>query len=185
MLVSYCTSCHKRLWQLKLTIDHNLSFTKNGESELCVLAYNDDEVEPYLYKYYANYILDSRLRVKTHFDDYKPLDGSSFACGYVKNLSHAMACGEILCNLDADNFIGNWHMHVLNLKQDQLLKNVNKGDGRSGRIACHKSMFNIVNGYRDVGRSDDGDFVLRCLRQGAKLIQIDCSIAPISNIPIR
>lgn len=182
MLISYCTSCHKRLCQLKQTIEHNLSFTKVNEVELCILAYNDDEVEPYLRAYYADYMEDGRLKVLTHYDDYKPVDGSTFACGYVKNLSHAMASGIVLCNLDADNFIGDWHSHVLDLKPGQVLKNlVSRNDGRSGRIACHKSLFTVVGGYRDVGRSDDGDFILRCLRAGAKLIQIDCNIAPIPN----
>ena len=184
MDISYCTTCHKRLWQLKQTIEHNLSFTKVNVVELCILAYNDDEVEPYLHQYYANYIIDGRLKVKTHFDDYKPLDGSNFACGYVKNLSHAMASGIVICNLDADNFIDNWHSYVLELKPNQVLKNVNNGDGRSGRIACHKSLFSVVGGYRDVGRSDDGDFVLRCLKTGAELIQTDCNIAPIPNIAV-
>ena len=53
MKISYCTSCGGRLWQLKQTIEHNLSFTKVAEVELCVLAYNDDEVEQYLLDKYA------------------------------------------------------------------------------------------------------------------------------------
>lgn len=181
MKISYCTNCHNRLWQLKQTIDHNISFTKAGEFELCILAYNDDEIEPYLKAHYADYIVDGRLKVRTHHDDYVPVDGSSYACGYVKNLAHAMGTGEILFNLDADNFIDNAHELLLDLKPDEVIKNINNGDGRSGRIGVYKTMFDKVQGYRDEGRNDDGDFIQRCLRAGARLKLMDCNIAPIAN----
>lgn len=184
MKISYCTTCCKRLSQLKQTIEHNLSFTKADEIELCILAYNDDDVEPFLNKHYAEYIADGRLKVKTHHDDYKPLDGSSFACGYVKNLSHAMGAGKILFNLDADNFIDNAHEFLLQLKPNQILKNIALPDGRSGRIGVHRTLFDKAGGYHDVGRSDDGDFVLRCLRVGAKLLNMNCNLTPISNIEV-
>ncbi|WP_445344625.1 hypothetical protein [Acinetobacter bohemicus] len=181
MKISYCTTCFGRLWQLKQTIEHNLSFMKSGEFELCVLAYNDDTVEPYLNEAFAKYIADGRLKVKTHHDDYKPSDGSDFACGYVKNLSHEMGIGEVLFNLDADNFIDNAHEHLLKLKPNEIIKNIGLPDGRSGRIGVYKTLFKKVGGYRDVGCSDDGDFVLRCLRDGAKLLHMDCFMVPISN----
>ena len=181
MKISYCTACKGRLWQLKQTIEHNLSFMKSGEFELCVLAYNDDTVELYLNEAFAEYIADGRLKVKTHHDDYKTVDGSDFACGYVKNLSHVMGRGKILFNLDADNFIDNAHEILLQLKPDQIVKNIALPDGRSGRIGVYKALFKKVGGYHDVGRSDDGDFVIRCLRAGAKLIFMDCFMAPISN----
>ncbi len=184
MKISYCTSCCGRLWQLKQTIEHNLNFTKAGEIELCILAYNDDEVERYLNEHYPQHIADGRLKVKTHHDDYQPVDGSNFACGYVKNLSHAMGTGKVLFNLDADNFIDNAHGFLLQLKPNQILKNIALPDGRSGRIGVHRTLFNKVGGYQDVGRSDDGDFVLRCLRAGAKLLHMDCNLAPISNIEV-
>lgn len=182
MKISYCTTCKGRLWQLKQTLEHNLSFTKVGEFELCILAYNDDSVEPYLNEAFPEYIADGRLKVKTHHDDYQPIDGSDFACGYVKNLSHAMGTGKILFNLDADNFIDNAHELLLQLKAGQIIKNTAIPlDGRSGRIGVYRSLFEKVGGYHDTGRTDDGDFVLRCLRAGAKLISIDCLMAPISN----
>lgn len=182
MKISYCTTCKGRLWQLKQTLEHNLSFTKVSEFELCILAYNDDTVEPYLNEAFPEHIADGRLKVKTHHDDYQPIDGSDFACGYVKNLSHAMGTGKILFNLDADNFIDNAHELLLQLKAGQIVKNTAIPlDGRSGRIGVYRSLFKKVGGYRDTGRTDDGDFVLRCLKAGAKLLHMDCELAPIPN----
>ena len=182
MIISYCTVCGGRLWQLRRTLAHNLSFTESGRFELCVLAYNDSTVEPYLREHYAEYLQDGRLKVKTHFDDYQPVDGSDFACGYVKNLSHAMAQGEILFNLDADNFIGNAHGLLLQLEPNQIIKcNDVYLDGRTGRIGVYRQLFDRVQGYRDTGRTDDGDFVFRCIRSGAKLVQMECLIPPLPN----
>ncbi|OTG87888.1 hypothetical protein [Acinetobacter sp. ANC 3813] len=183
MIISYCTVCGGRLWQLRRTLEHNLSFTEAGRFELCVLAYNDSTIEPYLREYYADYLLDGRLKVKTHFDNYQPADGSDFACGYVKNLSHAMGTGEILFNLDADNFIGEAHELLQHLKPSQVIKSRDfKQDGRSGRIGVYRELFTAVGGYRDTGRTDDGDFILRCLRAGAKLVHMNCSIPPLPNV---
>ena len=183
MKISYCTSCYNRLWQLVQTIEYNLSFTKSGEIELCVLSYNDDSVEPYLYTHYSTYINDGRLKVQSHYDNYKPLDGSDFACGYVKNLSHALGTGEILFNLDADNFIEpQLQESLLNLKPHEVLRSTTgKFEGSLGRIGVHKSLYKKVNGYRDVGRSDDGDFIMRCLKARARLINTHCGIEPLSN----
>ena len=180
-MLSYCTNSHQRMWQLVQTIDHNLSFTQVNEIELCVLAYNDDEAEPYLRERYLDHITVGRLKVKTHWDDYVPLDGSAYACGYVKNLNHAMATGKILFNLDVDNFIGDTQSQLLALKPNVIMKNIAILDGRSGRIGIHRTLFDKVGGYRDVGRNDDGDFVRRCLMAGAHLIHTDCSIPPINN----
>lgn len=181
MKISYCTVCSNRLWQLKQTIDHNLSFMQSNEFELCILAYNDNTVEPYLRTHYSEYISDGRLKVRTHHDNYQPMDGSNFACGYVKNLSHAMGTGEILFNLDADNFIDNAHDILLTLQPNEVIKNVAIPDGRSGRIGLYRTLFDRVNGYRDVGRSDDGDIILRCLKERAKLRSMNCNISPIGN----
>lgn len=181
MIISYCTNCSNRLWQLKLTIEHNLSFTKAGEFELCVLGYNDSTVEQYLRDNYIEYINDGRLKVKTHFDEYQPVDGSDYACGYVKALSHAMASGEILFNLDADNYINDAHDLLLNLKDDEVLKYHTLPLGSSGRIGVYRKVYDLVGGYRDKGRADDGDFIRRCLHHKCKLITKKCLMAPISN----
>ncbi len=184
MLISYCTNCHNRLWQLQKTLEHNLKFLKKGEVELCILAYNDDSIEPFFKKVYPEYLSDKRVKIKNHKDEYKPLDGSDYACGYVKHLAHEMGSGTILFNLDADNYIGNVHSYLLNLKPNEILNNIPfKFDGRNGRIGIHKTMYDLVGGYEDKGRSDDGYFISKCLKiKGTVLKSINCDIAPISNI---
>lgn len=188
MLISYCTTCHGRLWQLKQTLDHNLAFTVAGKFELSVLTYNDTDTHEYLYRYYADYIAAGTLRVKSHFEDKVFADGSKWSCGYVKDLVHNMARGNVLFNLDADNFIDNdLHAALLSLQANEILitkQSEWQPDGRSGRIGVHSSMYGKAR-YRDKGRSDDGDFITQCLSLGAKIKQLSCQYAPISNIKNR
>lgn len=184
MKISYCTTCHNRLWQLKQTLDHNLAYTVAGKVELCVLAYNDNEAYQYLYEHYNDYIADGRLRVLSVNENRVFKDGSTWSCGYVKHLAHLMGRGDVLFNLDADNFIDDkLHAALLKLLPNELLITLQsewRDDGRSGRIGVHRSLYGKVR-YRDKGRGDDGDFISQCVSLGVKVSQISCEIAPIDN----
>lgn len=184
MQVSYCTTCHGRLWQLKQTIEHNLAYTKAGAVELCVLAYNDTETYKYLREHYAEHIADGRLRVLDWHEDKAFADGSTWSCGYVKHLAHLMGTGDVLFNLDADNFVDDdLHTALLSLQFNELLiikQSEWRADGRSGRIGVHRAMYGKAK-YRDRGRADDGDFIRQCIEQGAKVKQIRCEHIPIDN----
>lgn len=184
MLISYCTTCGNRLWQLKLTLPENVKHLKSDEVELCILAYNDNTVEPFINQHYSEYLKDGRIKVRTHFEDKLFVDGTRWSCGPIKNLSHAMGSGKILFNLDADNFIDNSLEALVNLKENELAHNPpTLGIGHLGRIGIYRSLFDKVGGYRDVGRDDDGDFIGRCIRTGVKLVKLRCSIPPIDNNP--
>lgn len=184
MLVSYCTTCQGRLWQLKQTLGHNLAFTQADEIEICILAYNDTETYLNLREHYGEYLADGRLRVINWHEDKVFNDGSRWSCGYVKHLAHLMGCGDVLFNLDADNFIDDGlHKALLSLQPNELLitkQSEWRDDGRSGRIGVHRTMYGKAR-YRDKGRGDDGDFMSQCIAQGVKVKQIRCAYTPISN----
>lgn len=180
MNISYCTNVYGRLWQLKQTLPHNLNFTKTDEVELCVLAYNDDSIEPYLIEHFSDYLNDGRLKIQTHTDD-KP-----YSFGYVKRLSHAMGIGRVLFNLDADNFIDGVHDALLDLTDQQLLRTryyVLK-DGRGGRIGMTRNTYDEIGGYRDprsANTTEDNDLIMRAVIKGKKLCVADCDILPLTN----
>lgn len=184
MLISYCTTCHGRLWQLKQTLGHNLAYTVAGKVELCVLLYNDADAYEYLRRFYADYITDGRLRILSHVEDRIFADGSRWSCGYVKDLAHKMGRGRVLFNLDADNFIDDpLHAALLALPASHILitrQSEWRPDGRSGRIGIHREKYGKAF-YRDRGRSDDGDFISQCIALGAKVQQIACQHTPIDN----
>ena len=184
MIVSYCTTCHDRLWQLKRTINHNLSYTKTGIAEICVLVYNDLASFNYLSDNYAAYIKAGRLRLLHHIENKVFNDGSRWSCGYVKHLAHGMAHGRVLFNLDADNFIDDdLHAALLVLQPNELIITKQSQclpDGRSGRVGVHSELYGKVI-YRDRGRADDGDFIAQCLKHKVKIKQIPCYHKPIAN----
>lgn len=178
MKISYCTTCHNRLWQLKHTLLHNLSYTIPNEIEICILIYNDKESYDYLKENYSEYIKTKRLKLL----DWR--DTNTWSCGYVKHLSHLLGTGKALFNLDADNFIDDTlNSELLTIQPKEIIitkQSEWKDDGRSGRIGIHKDLYGKAK-YRDRGRSDDGDFISQCIALGAKVKQIPCKIPPISN----
>lgn len=184
MKLSYCTTCHNRLWQLKKTLPHNVQYLKSNEIELVIVAYNDDSVMPFLQANYADYLCDGRIRVIEHNEDKIFADGSRWSCGYVKDIAHRAALGDVLFNLDADNFIDDeLHRALLSLPSNTMLitKQIDwRPDGRSGRIGCHKSDYGKIR-YRDKGRNDDGDFMTQAHLAKLKFIQIPCKLKPIPN----
>ena len=159
MVISYCTTCHSRLWQLQLTLDNNLAYTIAGDVELCILVYNDLETFQYLEEHYQTFINDGRLVIKHRLDDVP------FTCGRVKNFAHELGLGKVLFNLDADNFIDiGTHEALLRLRENEVLHHVGGNDiGLAGRIGVYRTRYDHVDGYRDVGRNDDGDFIRRLL----------------------
>lgn len=184
MKLSYCTTCHGRVWQLTRTLPHNTKYLKSGDVELVIVAYNDDRVKPFLQANYADYLGDGRIRVIEHDSDKVFADGRRFSCGYVKDIAHRAGLGDVLFNLDADNFIDDeLHQTLLTLPANTLLitkQSEWQPDGRSGRIGCHKSDYGKIY-YRDKGRNDDGDFMLQAHLARIKKIQIPCLIKPIPN----
>lgn len=184
MMISYCTTCHNRLWQLQKTLPHNMQYLKKDEIELVIVAYNDDSVKPFLQANYADYLDDGRIRVIEHNENKIFDDGSTWSCGYVKDIAHRAGLGDVLFNLDADNFIDDdLHIALLSLPPNALLitkQSEWQPDGRSGRIGCHRTDYGKIS-YRDKGRRDDGDFMIQAHLAKLKFIQIPCKFKPIPN----
>lgn len=176
-MITFCTTCHKRLWQLKKTLPENLELLKHLDAELCILLYNDEEAYQYLLNQYKTEIENKKLIIINHKDD------KEFSCGYAKSLSHQLGSGEILFNLDADNYIGLTYLDLLDMKPNDVLKTPVLEEGVSGRIGIYREFYNKTSGYIDYGRSDDGQFVLECLRNGGSLKVPKMPVkSPISNI---
>lgn len=184
MNLSYCTTCHSRLWQLAKTLPHNTQYLKSGEVELVIVAYNDDSILPFLQANYADYLNDGRIRVIEHTEDKIFSDGSRWSCGYVKDIAHRAGLGDVLFNLDADNFIDDeLHQTLLTLPANTLLITKQtewQPDGRSGRIGLNKSDYSNIR-YRDKGRNDDGDFIHQAILARLQIKQIPCKYKPIPN----
>lgn len=183
--ISFCTTCMGRTHHLKQTllqnIRDNLSYGEDN-LEFVILDYSspddlkewihsDPDIGPYLKNGVVKYFESPGHTVFRHAE--------------AKNLAHFKATGDIVCNLDADNFTGPGFADYLNR---QFTKNINsictvsllcyawmeeKNKGCIGRIALSRDNFIKINGYDDQkfakgwGGEDD-DIVRRAREAGLK-----------------
>lgn len=119
-----------------------------------------------------------------------------FVATHAKNIAHKQATGDILCNLDADNFIMEGFVEF-------LIENLNKQDcvvaspstdmfgitGSCGKIAVKKHHFYSVNGYDESWNLgwgwDDVNFRYRVSMQNSlKYVEVEskwCRVIEHSN----
>jgi hypothetical protein len=132
---------------------------------------------------YSNEIASGRLAVYTY------LDHPTFRMAHAKNMAHRCGIlegGDILVNLDADNFTGPGFASYLARKFEEqgvfLWSNMIKDGpdrltrGISGRIAVTKSAFLNVGGYDEKFEKwspDDKDFNTRLRNLGYSAHEID------------
>lgn len=182
MKISLCTTCMGRAEHLKQTLPRNLADSVDWDRpdavEFVVLDYNspDDLVEwittdPRLRPYLDAGILKfARSGGHTHFRH-----------SHAKNMSHALATGDYLCNVDADNFLGFGFIRYLRavfarrpnaiVATNRLDSRLNLGvhKGSMGRIALSRANFELLGGY-DEGRrflgwaGEDTDLLIRAVR---------------------
>src|ERR1700739_4368869 len=96
--VSYCTTCHGRLWQVALTLFDNLRRLREDE-ELVLVDYGSRERV-------GRFVGSSPVCQKAIEAGrlvYARTEAKHYHCPKAKNLAHRLGRGELLVNLDADN----------------------------------------------------------------------------------
>lgn len=157
--VSFCTACKGREWQLRATykknIEDNLCY---GNVEFVLLNYDSpgdidelvrDELKEYIdrgvLKYYA---------LKT------PDNATPWHCSVAKNVTHRLAMGDIVCNLDADNMTKpNFATLLAKTCRPGVALRAQGQKGAGGMIAMWRKDFLSVGGYDEsflaVGHQDN------------------------------
>jgi hypothetical protein len=178
--VVFCTTCKNRLDHLAKTLPKNVS--DNPSARTVLLDYNSqDGLEDWVKTYNGRRdLLGGNLVV------YKFTEPSPFRMAHAKNLAHRLGIlegGEVLVNLDADNYAG--HRFDLYLGEQFeapdvfLWSRMVKGEmrrGISGRIAVTRDAFLLSGGYDEVFAKwgpDDKDFNVRLRRLGFEGKEID------------
>ncbi|MBF7696213.1 glycosyltransferase family A protein [Acinetobacter rathckeae] len=163
MKLSFCTTCKGRLWQLKKTIAHNIK-QLDDDCEMVLLDYKStDGLKDYIFSEYLDQLKTGKLKYFEMLEEY------AYSSSYAKNVVHRLASGNILFNLDADNFIYDGLVSELKmLTEDQLFlpRLTGNDEGCYGRIGYSMKAFHRLNGYNEtiIGmKADDGDLRKRAI----------------------
>ncbi|MEO6523839.1 MAG: glycosyltransferase family A protein [Mucilaginibacter sp.] len=173
--ISFCTVCMNRAEHLKLTLPANIESNKDYKNiEFLILDYNsEDDVQDFVIKSFPSEIENGKLVY------YKTLTPDVFNRSHSRNLSFKLATGEIICNIDADNFTGDGFASFIaqqfKIDSDIFLSAFEKNKSNSGdvlgRICLKKEHFHKLRGYDERMENhgfEDTDFVNRLILSGLK-----------------
>ena len=101
-MISLCTVCMNRLHHIKKTLPQNIEDNAAyPDLEFILLDYNStDGLEEWVKNNMQEYIISGRLKY------YKTSEPVFFDRSHSRNLMFKLAAGDILCNIDADNYTG-------------------------------------------------------------------------------
>lgn len=165
--LSFCITCLNRFSQIKKTLGTNLHDNADlkDDIEFILMDFNTPNLKNWVFE---NFKVELEYGYLKYFFS---TELETWHCSVAKNTAHKYANGEILVNLDSDNYTGeNGAKHILdifhNSSKDVLLHqwSGHPTDGSYGRISYKKEHFCDVGGYNQkllpVGM-DDIDIIVR------------------------
>jgi len=174
MKISFCSQVCNRFSQAIKTLIYNLNVLEGTIHQLVIIVYPcTDGTDKFIEKIKSNNLTVFYCEEK--YDIVK-----------AKNLSHNLASGDYLFNLDIDNFISNDLIYFILNNRSSVIHNWtgNSFDGTYGRIGMPKSKFIGVNGYppymENAGYHDNA-ILFNLSSYGAILRNKRVKIKPIKN----
>ncbi len=179
-LISFCTACMDRLHHLQQTLPQNLADNQDYDRlEFVVLDYNSsDGLEDWVGEHLTEALQSGRLKV------FRTPEPKAFHHSHARNLAFRQAAGEILCNVDADNFTGPGFARYVDqrfatlerafLAVDRELQD--RFPASFGRICVRRRHFLESAGYDEAMAGygwEDIDFCARLTRLGLEFLTID------------
>ena len=175
--ISFCTTCMGRLYTLKETLPQNIENNKDYPNlEFVILDYNsNDNLWEWMKKNMSDHIASGRVSY------YRTTEPKYFSMAHSRNVAFRLAKGEIVNNLDADNFTVNPNVEAAECWASYLNRLANEASdrhaifakgkrGMHGRIGFYKNAFiNELGGYDEdlLGYGhDDHDLVYRAWELG-------------------
>lgn len=176
--ISFCTTCMNRAHHLKHTLRKNIDDNAEYPNlEFVVLNYNSsDDLDSWIQKNMSNEIRSGRLKYA------RTSEPASYNSSHSKNVAHAVATGEVLVNVDADNFTGRdfafFVNHTFQNASEPIIIRAMRSLSCAGRIAVTKRDFLRISGYNEKLTEkhfgyDDYDFVGRLEALGIRCINVD------------
>jgi hypothetical protein len=170
--VSYCVTCHGRLWQLALTIFDNLDRLRDDE-EIVLLDYGSPDG-------LARFVESSercREAIRRGQLVYAYTEAGKHHCSKAKNLAHRLGRGDLLVNLDADNSNAGMRRVIdecFASGLDDVVLHMDDGTaGAFGRICIPRYWFYTLGGYDEAffpSGYQDRDLLKRAAASGLRYI---------------
>jgi hypothetical protein len=175
LTISFCTMCMNRVHHLKETLIKNIKDTlPDANVEFVVLDYNSkDGMDQWCVDNCSQYIKGGVVKY------YKTNEPNSFNMAHSKNMVCRLATGDIICIVDADNFIGEGFASFIRqaFKQDPNVFLTTIDDKRTnardvlGRMCFWKKDFVNLRGFDEFMTGygfDDYDMFNRLMISGRK-----------------
>jgi hypothetical protein len=170
--VSYCTTCHGRLWQLALTLFDNLDRLRDDE-EIVLLDYGSPDG--------LSRFVESSERCQHAINRgqliYAYTHADRHHCSLAKNLAHRLGRGDLLVNVDADNNIEGMREVIDEYfagSIDEVILHMDDGTaGAFGRICIPRYWFYTLGGYDESfapSAYQDRDLLKRASASGLRYI---------------
>ncbi len=146
--LSFCIVCRNRLEHLQQTLITNLKENNRKYVEFVLLDYNSDDGLGYWVKENLMHYLSTGILVY-----YRNSSAYFFHRTHSRNMAIRLSTGKIVCNLDADNYLGEGNAdYILNLfHQNENIFVTSDYSKRDivGRVYMYKNDFVKVNGYNE------------------------------------
>lgn len=179
--ISFCVVCMNRLHHLITTLQQNIDDNKDYPNlEFIVLDYNSqDGMEKWMQVNMMHYIQSGLIKY------YRTPDPEFFMHSHSKNMAFRLATGDIVCNINADHFIGKGFADYVNelfnrepqivITCDDYFKT--RPDYKApatdvmGKVCVKRADFNQVTGFDEKIVNygfEDTDFINRLELSGLK-----------------
>lgn len=172
MKLSFCTTCMNRVEHLKETLPKNIELINKFNAELVLVNYDSkDDMHEFIMNNYSNYIEVRPTSPARSFQNkiinYIKIENKEyFDRFHAKNIAHRYTLGDVLVNLDADNFLTE---NVILLIINTFQKNMNSilqymFEQNEGFIAISRDNFFKLGGYNELMKNwgfEDNDLVNR------------------------
>ena len=148
--IAFCTTCMNRLHHLQQTLEKNILDNYLIEDvEFILLDYNSqDGLEQWVYQNMQKYI-DTGILIY-----YRTFEPAYYFRSHSRNMAFRLANADILCNLDADNFLGkgfaSFMMQEFSKHDNIFYANNFSCNDTFGRICVRKKDFMSIRGYNEV-----------------------------------
>ena len=175
--LSFCITHKNRFEYLKKTLFHNLEDNWENRINIEFVLMDFHESDDVLHWVKENFLREIQQGYLKYFR--AKMEG--WSASVAKNTAHYVAKGDILTNLDCDNFTGKdggkfvldqYFREESNLMLWQFSRI--RRDGSYGRMSFYQKTFHDLGGY-DEGLMEmgfqDNDLMLRALKMGVKRIE--------------